>query len=107
MLPIASYSQITGGGSGNNNDNNQSAAPNKKGVWKHRFNVNIGLNKPLGTWQELPVASATLSDAYLQNTGFGVTRGFSIELGNVFYLKQINFLLFLLASEPKLALHKE
>jgi hypothetical protein len=57
--------------------------------WNSRFNLNFGFNAPFGKWKQTPSLDATLADAYLQNTGFGVGNGGSFEIGNVFFLNML------------------
>jgi hypothetical protein len=87
FVSVAGFAQITGGGGAGNGAEKE--APAEKGPWKHRFNINFGFNKPMGMWHQMPAMNATLADAYLQNTGFGVRNGFSFELGSTFFLKKL------------------
>jgi hypothetical protein len=90
LVNVAGFAQLTGGGGQGNGAEKE--APSEKSPWKHRFNINFGFNKPLGMWNNTPAMNATLADAYLQNTGFGVKNGFSFELGSTFFLKKIELL---------------
>jgi hypothetical protein len=91
FVSVSGFAQLTGGGGQGNGS--EKDAPSEKGPWKHRFNLNFGFNKPMGIWHETPSMSATLADAYLQNTGFGVGNGFSFEMGSTFFLKKLPELL--------------
>jgi len=66
--------------------------PIKKGVdspWKNRFCLYAGPSMPIGAWNRDPSASATITDPYTNNTGFGATSGFYCEMASMFYLKRL------------------
>lgn len=90
LVNLTGFAQITGGGGTGNGAEKEQAA--EKGPWKHRFNLNIGFNKPMGIWGQEPLNTSTLSGVYLQKSGIGANGGFSFELGNTFFLKKIEIM---------------
>jgi hypothetical protein len=61
----------------------------KSEPWRSRFYLYAGPSIPLGMWGREPTGSGTLTDAYLNNIGFGAKTGLYTEMGSIFYLRKI------------------
>ncbi|MDI1354994.1 MAG: hypothetical protein PSX36_08750 [bacterium] len=79
------FAQFVGGGGTAPVKNDKESA----GPWKNRGYIYGGPCIPMGTWKKAPVASATISDAYTNNTGFGAKTGFYLEMGGMYFLKKL------------------
>ena len=59
-------------------------------LWHNNFYFIFGYAAPVGKWSKTPDVNKTITDAYLQNTGMGATRGVSFEMGSFFHFKKMS-----------------
>jgi hypothetical protein len=83
---FATHAQFVGGGNEETLKNSKTLSTSP---WKNRFALLFGPSIPIGAWGKEVEPSATLTDAYTNNTGFGAKRGWMFEMNSTFYLKRL------------------
>jgi hypothetical protein len=63
--------------------------PSNAELWHNNFYLIFSYAVPMGKWSKTPDVNQTITDAYLQNTGMGASKGFNFEMGSFFRFKRM------------------
>jgi hypothetical protein len=90
LICSSAFSQITGGGAGSGEPSGTRKAPSEdKGVFDNAFYLRAGFSIPVGLFGQKPSLNTPILAIYNGEDGMGAVTGGTMEMGTIFYLRNI------------------